>query len=109
LPVGAAILAPRADAADDGRDVAWGLTDGGPAAYNAMINAVRQRATGFFTVDIDLRPGAAGDIQVPRIRLIHQSQAPAVPGHGERASRRSRAGPPADALAAGRPGGLGRR
>lgn len=87
LLVGAAILAPRADAADDGRDVAWELSEGGPSAYNAMINAVRQRATGgrviregilqtdpsaegFFTVDIGSRTGDLGDIQIPRARLI---------------------------------------
>jgi len=87
LLVGAAVLAPRADAADDGRDVSWELSGGGPGAYNSMINAVRQRATGgailregvlqtnaaatgFFTVNIGSRLGVIGDVQVPRARLI---------------------------------------
>jgi len=86
LLVGAAIVAPHADAADDGRDVDWQI-ENGAGAYNTMVNDVRQRATGGrvaregtlqtnpnatgdFTVNVGLRPGAAGDIQVPRFRLI---------------------------------------
>jgi len=86
LLLGAAVLAPRADATDDGRDVNWQIGNGA-SAYNTMINDVRQRATGGavaregtlrtnpnatgnFTVNVGSRPGAAGDIDVARIRLI---------------------------------------
>jgi len=86
LLLGAAVLAPRADAADDGNDVDWEFTNGA-GAYHTMINNVRQRATGGavaregtlrtnpnatgnFTVNVGSRTGVAGDIQVPRARLI---------------------------------------
>ncbi|MGY1495770.1 ribosome-inactivating family protein [Streptomyces sp. QTS52] len=46
---GAALAAPqfqeKASAINDGRDITWDI-NGGRAAYDTMINAVRQRATG---------------------------------------------------------------
>lgn len=49
LLAGTALVAPqfqeKASAIDDGRDITWDVS-GGQKAYDAMINAVRQRATG---------------------------------------------------------------
>jgi hypothetical protein len=75
--------AEKAMAIDDGRDITWNW-DGGTAAYDAMINAVRKRvglsyingvarlagsATDYFSVNINMnrRPDWAGGI---RVRVI---------------------------------------